>query len=66
MTEERFLSAQDAAAELEISLATLYAYASRGQVHSEPVPGDAVWRWDFEIYDGELPEASDDRRTEEA
>ncbi|HSS50346.1 MAG TPA: citrate synthase family protein [Thermoanaerobaculia bacterium] len=40
MAEDRFLTAQDAAAELEISLATLYAYASRGMLRSEPVPGD--------------------------
>ncbi|HEX3553959.1 MAG TPA: citrate synthase family protein [Thermoanaerobaculia bacterium] len=40
MTEDRFLTAQEAAAELEISLATLYAYASRGMLRSEPVPGD--------------------------
>src|SRR5436853_7885416 len=38
--DDRFLTAQDAAAELEISLATLYAYASRGMLRSEPVPGD--------------------------
>jgi citrate synthase len=35
-----FLTAQEAAAELGISLATLYAYASRGMVRSEPVPGE--------------------------
>ncbi|HKV08371.1 MAG TPA: citrate synthase family protein [Thermoanaerobaculia bacterium] len=40
MTEERFLSAQEAAAELGISLATLYAYASRGMLRSEAVPGE--------------------------
>jgi citrate synthase len=40
MTEDRFLTAQEAAAELGISLATLYAYASRGMLRSEPVPGD--------------------------
>jgi citrate synthase len=38
--EERFLSAPEAAAELGISLATLYAYASRGMLRSEAVPGD--------------------------
>ena len=38
--EERFLTAQEAAAELGISLATLYAYASRGMLRSEPAPGD--------------------------
>jgi citrate synthase len=40
MAEDRFLTAQEAAAELEISLATLYAYASRGMLRSETVPGD--------------------------
>jgi len=40
MMEDRFLTAQDAAAELGVSLATLYAYASRGMLRSEPVPGD--------------------------
>lgn len=41
MTEkDRFLSAQEAAAELGVTLATLYAYASRGMVRSEPVPGE--------------------------
>jgi citrate synthase len=38
--EDRFLTAQEAAAELGISLATLYAYASRGMLRSEPVPGE--------------------------
>jgi len=37
---DRFLTAQEAAAELGISLATLYAYASRGMLRSEAVPGD--------------------------
>jgi citrate synthase len=40
MAEDRFLTAQEAAAELGISLATLYAYASRGMLRSEAVPGD--------------------------
>jgi len=35
-----FLSAREAAAELSVSLATLYAYVSRGLVRSEPV-GDS-------------------------
>ena len=35
---DRFLTAQEAAAELGISLATLYAYASRGMLRSEAVP----------------------------
>src|SRR6476661_3261389 len=39
--DERFLTAQEAAAELGISLATLYAYASRGMLRSEPSPGES-------------------------
>lgn len=38
---DRWMSAQEAAAELGITLATLYAYASRGLLRSEPVPGEA-------------------------
>jgi citrate synthase len=37
---DRWMTAQDAAAELGVTLATLYAYASRGLLHSEPVPGE--------------------------
>src|SRR5580704_4396852 len=33
------MTAQEAAAALGVTRATLYAYASRGQVRSEPVPG---------------------------
>lgn len=39
MGEERYLSARRAAGELEVSLATLYAYVSRGLVRSEAVEG---------------------------
>ncbi len=35
----RHLSAREAAEALGVTLATLYAYTSRGQLHSEPVPG---------------------------
>src|SRR5688500_12646770 len=35
-----FLSASDAAAVLGVTLPTLYAYVSRGQLASEPVPGE--------------------------
>jgi citrate synthase len=35
--DERYLSAGRAAEELGVSLATLYAYVSRGMVHSEAV-----------------------------
>src|SRR5215213_5949079 len=37
--EERYLSARRAAEELGVSLATLYAYVSRGMVRSEAVEG---------------------------
>src|SRR5919112_5956901 len=37
--EERYLSARRAAEELDVSLATLYAYGSRGMVRSETVEG---------------------------
>src|SRR5262245_53760359 len=37
---DRWFTAQEAAAELGVSLATLYAYASRGLLHSEAVPGE--------------------------
>jgi citrate synthase len=40
MTDDRYLTAAEAAAELGITVATLYAYASRGLLRSEPVPGD--------------------------
>lgn len=36
MRERTYLTAQEAAAELGISPATLYAYVSRGLIHSEP------------------------------
>ena len=39
--DERYFSAREAAAELGVSLPTLYAYASRGQLRSEAVPGQA-------------------------
>jgi citrate synthase len=39
MREERYLSAGRAAEELGVSLATLYAYVSRGMVRSEAVQG---------------------------
>jgi len=36
MTETNYLTAKEAAAALEISLPTLYAYVSRGLIRSEP------------------------------
>src|ERR671928_1714354 len=39
MGEERYLSAGRAAEELGVSVATLYAYVSRGMVRSEAVEG---------------------------
>ena len=38
-TEQRYLTAQQAAALLGVTATTLYAYKSRGQLESEPVPG---------------------------
>lgn len=40
-----YLTAQAAASELGVSLATLYAYVSRGQVRSESVPGSRAKRY---------------------
>jgi len=37
--EPRYLSARQAASTLGVTLPTLYAYTSRSQIHSEPVPG---------------------------
>lgn len=39
MRSAHFLSAKQAAAALGVTRATLYAYTSRGQLRSEPVPG---------------------------
>ena len=39
MGEERYLGAGRAAEELGVSLATLYAYVSRGMIRSEAVEG---------------------------
>lgn len=38
-SDRRYLTAQQAADALGVTRATLYAYASRGQLQSEPVPG---------------------------
>jgi len=38
-TDPRYLTATEAAAALGVSLQTLYAYASRDQLRSEPIPG---------------------------
>lgn len=39
MTDTAFLTAKEAAAELDVSIATLYAYVSRGMIRSEARPG---------------------------
>jgi citrate synthase len=39
MSRNRYLTAREVAAELGITTATLYAYVSRGLIHSEPTPG---------------------------
>src|SRR5438067_1519197 len=43
--KNRYLTAQEAAAELGISLDTLYAYVSRGLIHSEASDGQKRSRW---------------------
>lgn len=43
--ESLYLSAREAAAELGISLATLYAYVSRDLIRSEPVPDSRAKRY---------------------
>jgi len=43
--ERPFLTAREAAAELNVSRATLYAYVSRGLVRSEAVPGSRARRY---------------------
>ena len=42
---ELYLSAREAAAELAISPATLYAYVSRGLIRSEPAPDSRSHRY---------------------
>lgn len=44
MSKDRYLTARQAAEELEISLATLYAYVSRGLIRSEATGGDTRTR----------------------
>jgi citrate synthase len=44
-TESLYLSAKEAAAELGVSLATLYAYVSRDMIRSEPVPDSRARRY---------------------
>src|SRR5215813_5462157 len=39
MTPDRYLTAQEAASALKVSLSTLYSYVSRGMLRSEPVAG---------------------------
>lgn len=45
MNEDIYLTAKQAAAELSISLPTLYAYVSRGLIRSEPTPGGRSRRY---------------------
>ena len=45
MVKNRYLTAQEAAAELGISLDTLYAYVSRGLIRSEASDGQKRSRW---------------------
>ena len=41
MADPYYLTAQQAADALGVTRATLYAYASRGQLRSEPLPPEA-------------------------
>lgn len=45
MPEKLYLSAKEAAGELGVSLATLYAYVSRDMIRSEPVPESRAKRY---------------------
>ena len=45
MATNRYLTAQEAAGELGISLDTLYAYVSRGLIRSEASDGQKRSRW---------------------
>ena len=45
MAKNRYLTAQEAASELGISLDTLYAYVSRGLIRSEAADGQKRSRW---------------------
>ncbi|PKQ09094.1 MAG: citrate synthase [Alphaproteobacteria bacterium HGW-Alphaproteobacteria-12] len=45
LPESLYLTAREAAAELGISLATLYAYVSRDMIRSEPVPDSRARRY---------------------
>ncbi|MDO9127115.1 MAG: citrate synthase, partial [Parvibaculum sp.] len=45
LPESLYLTAREAAAELGISLATLYAYVSRDMIRSEPVPDSRAKRY---------------------
>src|SRR5690348_16687567 len=61
-TEPRYWLAAKAAAALGVSRATLYAYTSRGQLRSEPVPGRARERRYFREDIERLQERKDARR----
>src|ERR1700745_3500351 len=51
-SEAFYLSAREAAAELAISPATLYAYVSRGLIRSEPSPDSRSHRYRAEDFRG--------------
>lgn len=62
MSQTRYLTAQEAASELEISLPTLYAYVSRGLIRSEAVGGSKRTRryWAEDVQ--KLKERQEQRR----
>src|SRR5579859_7453758 len=61
-TEPHYLTAAQAAAALGVSRTTLYAYTSRGQLRSEPVPGRPRERRYYREDIGRLQERKDARR----
>ena len=60
--ESIYLNAQEAAAALGVTCATLYAYTSRGQLRSEPVPGQPRTRRYYREEIKRLREQKENRR----
>src|SRR5437868_11599204 len=57
-----YLTARQAAGALGVTKATLYAYTSRGQLRSEPVPGRPRERWYYREDLDRLRERKEARR----
>lgn len=65
LKDERFMTAQEAAAALGVATQTLYAYASRGMLRSESVPGQPRTRRYFREDVDRLVERKEVRRSPE-